>query len=438
MKSQKLNIAITANLVVKILSFLINLLLIKFLYKSLGEVKYGLWVSISMMITYFTIFDFGIGNGLRNSLTKSFSLKQYKKIRHEISTGYIAIVSISSLIVMGLLIINKYSNWTGFFKIPPEFKLEILNSVSVLIVFFGMILVVKMVGVIYSAFQMPQIDNVIKLLGQIIFLFALITITLLNNSINLVTVSLISLLPTAVLYIALSIYLFKYKFKWLQPKISLFTKETLKEISLPSFDFLIINIGVIILLYSDNLIILSQANGESVSAYNILYKLYSLPYVFFHLYVSTHWNAFIDAFALKKTQWIKKKIESFKMLMLGIFFSYLLIYFAENILLSIWIDNSYKNTDFHLSISFIIYFLISTINTAYIYFINSTGKLKLQKIIYIIISIVNIPLSIILMQYYGISGVIIASSICLFPLMLFMYIQHKKIINNTTGGIWLK
>ena len=49
---------------------------------TLGYLKndvYGIWLTISSMLAWFTFFDIGLGNGLRNYLAISISEGDFKK-----------------------------------------------------------------------------------------------------------------------------------------------------------------------------------------------------------------------------------------------------------------------------------------------------------------------------------------------------------------------
>ena len=120
--------------------------------------------------------------------------------------------------------------------------------------------------------------------------------------------------------------------------------------------------------------------------------------------------------------------------------SYAFIYFLEKKLLWFWVGKENIKIDPTTSVNMILYFLISSYTTIYMYVINAYGKLYIQLLGYVIITIINIPLSIFLAKYLniGASGVILASSICLLILLIIIPIQYKKIMTHKISGIWNK
>jgi len=181
-------------------------------------------------------------------------------------------------------------------------------------------------------------------------------------------------------------------------------------------------------------------SGDAVADYNVYYKYYSIPFLFYTIYIGSHWNSFIDAIAKNDFLWIKKKIKLFNKLFLLLMLSYVVLFFINQKVIELWIGKEEIPVDNSLSIYMIIYYLISSFATNYIYVINAYGKLRVQLLSYVVIAIINIPLSIFLVKHFeiGSSGVILSSLICLSILSILMPIQYYKIMNYNAKGIWNK
>ena len=87
-----------------------------------------------------------------------------------------------------------------------------------------------------------------------------------------------------------------------------------------------------------------------------------------------------------------------------------------------------------------IYYSLTIFYAPFTYFINGTGKIKLQMYSVILTAILNIPLSIFLVKNldFGVIGVISATILCLIPHVILCPIQYNKIINYRAYGIWNK
>ncbi|WP_339660429.1 hypothetical protein [uncultured Polaribacter sp.] len=438
-RASRLKLSVYLNLILKIISITISLLLVPVLLVALGKEKYGIWVTVFTFIGWLNVFDLGLGEGLKLKLTAAFSLKKTQKINKLITSTYFFTFVVTSFLLLVFILINLFVDWSLLLGVN-KYANEINNSIFILVVFVLLIFIAKIIGTIYSSLQLPFVENIIKTFGQLFFLIGLLFLNFIDVKLNLIWITVFSLLPTFLMYLGFNISFFKFKASFLIPKIQNICKDTLKEVVKPGFSFFIIQLGCIILYSSDNVIILKLFSANEVTYYSIYYKYYSFPFMFYGLFISSHWNAFIDALAKEDFLWIKKKILLFKKLLLLVILSYVFIYFLEKKLLWLWVGKENIKIDSTMSINMILYFLISSYTTIYMYVINAYGKLYIQLLGYVLITIINIPLSIFLAKYYnlGASGVILASSVCLLILGIVIPIQYKKIMSHKISGIWNK
>jgi len=293
-RTSRLKLSVSLNLILKIISIVISLLLVPILLIALGKEKYGVWVTIFTFIGWLNIFDLGLGEGLKLKLTAAFSLNRTQKINKLITSTYLFTFLVTSVLLLVFIIINLFVDWSVLLSVN-KYAYEINTSIFILVVFVLIIFIVKLIGTIYSSLQLPFVENIIKTFGQLLFLVGLLVINFTEVKLNLIWVTVTSLLPTFLIYLGFNIIFFNFKASFLFPKIKNICKETLKEVVKPGFSFFIIQLGCIILYSSDNVIILKLFSASEVTNYSIYYKYYSFPFMFFGLFISSHWNAFIDA-----------------------------------------------------------------------------------------------------------------------------------------------
>jgi O-antigen/teichoic acid export membrane protein len=79
----------------------------------------------------------------------------------------------------------------------------------------------------------------------------------------------------------------------------------------------------------------------------------------------------------------------------------------------------------------VVYFLLSSVATIFTYVVNATGKIKLQRNLYLFIALINIPISVFFIKLgFGSKGVILSSSLCLIILLIPIYFQAKSILKE--------
>lgn len=82
---------------VKSLNAAINLILVPLTINYVSPTKYGIWLTLSSIILWFTIFDIGLGNGLRNKFAEAKARGNIEQARIYISTSYALLILIFSM-----------------------------------------------------------------------------------------------------------------------------------------------------------------------------------------------------------------------------------------------------------------------------------------------------------------------------------------------------
>jgi O-antigen/teichoic acid export membrane protein len=151
------------------------------------------------------------------------------------------------------------------------------------------------------------------------------------------------------------------------------------------------------------------------------------------------WSAYTEAYVRNDIAWILKTIGVLKKIWYLVVFGVILMTVFADIFYRYWVGTSIK-VPFAVSLTMGVYVLIGTWANIYVNFINGTGKVQLQIVSAVVVSILNIPLAILLAKYlgFGITGVILAPCLCLLPWIFVWPLQVKKILAGSATGIWNK
>ena len=156
------------SLCLKAINIAVNFLLVPMSIGFIGSEKYGIWLAISSIFTWFSLFDLGFGHGLRNKLTESLANENIKLSKIYVSTTY-AIVSVISVVVfLVLLFVNALVDWSSILNVSIEFSNDLSFLFIILLSFFSLQLVLRLITSILFAKQKPSIPPLIYLIGNII------------------------------------------------------------------------------------------------------------------------------------------------------------------------------------------------------------------------------------------------------------------------------
>ncbi|SMC62913.1 lipopolysaccharide biosynthesis protein [Cellulophaga tyrosinoxydans] len=422
----------------KIGTIISNFLLVPLTINYLDTENYGVWLTLSSFIMWFSIFDIGLGHGLRNKFAEAKAKENYQDAQALVSTAYYTIACISICMMVIFFVVNNYIKWSTVFNTSVELDKTLDILLPVVFVFFAIQLIVKLITTIYQANQNHSIDNKIQFFTQILSLFAIWILTKSNESSLLIFGSIFSAIPVIIL-IVLNTYAFNSEFKNFKPRFRLASKKYLKDITGIGFNFFIVQIAALVLFSTDNFIITNLFSPEEVVPYNIAYKYFSILLMVFAIVTTPYWSSFTDAFARKDTNWIENSVKTLMKIWLFVPIGLGLMLFLSDWFYELWVGDKII-IPLQLSLAMALFVAIMTFNMIYVNFINGVGKIRLQLYTSVLTMFLNIPLSMFFGRYleWGTTGVILATCFCLGYTLPLWPMQYKKIINGTAVGVWNK
>jgi Na+-driven multidrug efflux pump len=432
----KKNIAIS--FIIKGISIIINLTLIPLTINYVNPTQYGIWLTLSSIISWFSFFDIGFGNGLRNRFAEAKASGNLKTARIYVSTTYLFLIIIFTIVWILFVIGNFFIDWSRILNTPPEMTKELSILAFIVFTFFCLQMVLKTINTILIADQKSAKSAFFDMLGQLIALVIIFILTKTTNG-SLINLALVLGLIPIIVFIASSSYFYRTQYRHFAPSYKYIKFSRIKDIMGLGYKFFLIQIAGIILFTTTN-ILLTQFYGPSeVTSYNIAFKYFSLVSMIFGIILTPFWSAITEAYVKKDFIWIKTTIKKLNTLSFIFILSCIIMTFIANKVFIFWIGPSVKVST-NLSIMMSIYFIISLLASSSNTFINGIGKIQIQFITSIFSIIITIPLSFLFCRYFnfGPAGVI-ASTLCTtLPCMILYRIQYHKIINGKAKGIWNK
>jgi O-antigen/teichoic acid export membrane protein len=422
----------------KVGSVIANFLLVPITINYLSVENYGIWLTLTSFIAWFSFFDIGLGNGLRNKFAEAKALGKYEDAQALVSTAYYTIACISLFLVLVFFILNYFVDWTLVFNTSVDLRAQLSILLPIIFSFFGLQLVVKLITSIYQADQHHSIQDKIQFYGQFSSLLVIWLLTKTSHSSLLLFGSIFSALPVMIL-VGLNLFAFKTNFSNFKPKFSLWKKKHLKEIMGLGFNFFVIQIAALVLFSTDNFIITRLFSPAEVVPYNVAFKYFSIVTMVYTILITPYWSSFTDAYSKKDFDWIKKSVHTIQKIWFLIPITLFLMTLGANWFYVLWVGDSVI-VPIHLSLAMALFVALLTFNMIYVYFINGVGKIGLQLISSVVSMILNIPLSIYFAKYleWGTTGVILATCFCLLYTTALWPIQYKKLVDGKAFGIWNK
>ena len=152
--------------VLKGLSFIISLLYVPILLSCLDEKIYGVWLALTSVVSWLSLFDIGIGNGLKSKLTESLAVNNIEYSRKLVSTSYVYSALIFSVILVISLIINCFIKWNLLLNVEQIFNNDLTITAFLVIIAFCVRFILQIITPVLAATQNIRFNSLIEFIDE--------------------------------------------------------------------------------------------------------------------------------------------------------------------------------------------------------------------------------------------------------------------------------
>lgn len=427
---------VLGSFVIKGISIIVSLMLVPLTLGYVSSEVYGVWLTLSSVLHWLTFMDVGFTLGLKNRLTEALAHEDFDKGKSLVSTTYFMMVVIFIPLAIILVAISPYVNWCSFFNINPIYESDVLKTIQLLSVFLALQMIVNVFIAVVAAYQKVALSSLFNVIGHIgaLVVIYIMTKTVAPSLSNLTFAY--SLMP--ILAVALfTFFFFHGKFHKICPSIKSVDTKYIKDLWSLGLKFFIIQIQMIVLYQTTNILISNIDSPTAVTQYNIAYKILNIVVMIYTIILNPLWPAFTDAYAKKDFAWMNRTYHKMIKLFFGLCLALLLIVLISPFIYHIWVGDKVQ-VPFILTVFIAVYTLIHCWDALQVMLINGIGTVKLQTYVTLIGLVLHIPLSLFFGRYIGILGVIVSMCIINLIYSTFFTIQINKILHNKANGIWIK
>lgn len=420
----------------KIIGLSCSLLIVPITLHYLEKETYGIWLTMSSILYWFSFFDIGLGNGMRNYLTASISQGDYNMARSYLSTTLILLSLIAIALCVLFVIPLYFLDLTSLFNTTIISQDELRCAMLIAIVFTLISFVIKNIGFIFIALQKYAMNSFLVVLGNVIALFVVYILTKITTGNLVYVVMAFTISPVAVYFIA-SIPIFTH-YPSLRPALKCFDRTIAKGIISKGLGFFLIQITSCLVIFGSANVIITHVIGPSgVTVYNIAYKYFNLLAIAYTIVISPLWNAYTDAYVKNDMQWIGKTfIRSLKIWAMSIACGLGMLLISD-LFYRFWIgDKSNIEVPFSVSLCTLLFIISFNFNNCVTYLLNGLNKIRIQIYTSVITTAFFFILVVISHNKLSIEGVSLYMALCYALMGAIHLYQCKLLICGKAKGIW--
>ncbi len=427
---------ITLSFVIKLVSIGLNLVLVPMTIGFISPGQYGIWLTLSSFVGWFSVMDIGFGNGLRNRFAESMANGRPDEARAYVSTTYAILAALSLMMFFVFLALQPHLSWSRMLNAPAAQEQVLSRLAFFVAMFFCLQFALQPVNTMVVANQQSGKAAMFTLVGGIFSVLSVYIMTRMRTGGLMAIGIVLSAAPVLSLIVA-SAWFYRKEYRQFLPSLAFVRKSYVRGLTGVGLKFFIIQIAAVIFFQTDSFVIAHVFGPEEVTTFNVAYKLFSVVIMGFSLVVAPLWSAFTEAHTKGDMAWIRNVMGRLRRLWGLASLLVLAMVAVSPLIFRLWLGEA-VSVPMGLSIMMGVYMVVYMWQTMHVYLLNGIGRIQLQVYLVLVCGTLNIPLSIFLGRIIGVSGVALSNTL-LFLFMGWLFsVQVKKMFTGDAKGIWAK
>ncbi len=349
--------------VLRVLTAIAQLYLVKILYSFLGQEEYAKFAVLVGIAPWFLLGDFGVGSALQNLISRKIAANE--SYSFELKENLKKSLFSSSLVAFLLLI------FFAILKDTSSLLLKFSNNqigITIFILFVSFTPLLSVIGKVYFAEKKGYKTYFINFIASSVVVGALWLIQnyTFTQPFNIALICF--LLPGFLIGIGITCK--RILFDSVEPS------QKVRPLN-GSMNFFYFGLISNLVLQIDYFFLGALGTSEDILQYNVLSKMFSFAYFFYQAIIQSLWPVFTEDFFLKKSRSIKKNIEkSFILGAVMIVVFTVLFYLYQGLLIEKLLGIHDLNVSPVLFILFGVYYILRAWTDVFACFLQSIEKTR--------------------------------------------------------------
>jgi O-antigen/teichoic acid export membrane protein len=285
-----------------------SLITVPLTIRYLGKERFGLWMTISSVLAMAAFADFGIGNGILNSISDAYGKDDRDTIRHVVSSGLVVLSAIGGILLAAFLCLYPFVSWGDFFRVStPLARAEAGPAIIVFAVCFALNVPLAAVQRVQMGLQESYLIGLWQTFGAAMSLGGVVIGLRMHAGLPML---LAAIAGAPVLAAALNLaQFFEFKERDLRPRWRMVSYKHVRRIAALGGLFFVLQLVVAIAFSADGFIVARWLGAVAVPDYTIPQRMFSLISIVVAMMVSPLWPAYGEAIARGDIRWVQRTLS---------------------------------------------------------------------------------------------------------------------------------
>ncbi len=387
---------------------LVNILCVPIVIRHLGAEGFGIWVTITTTLTMLLVLDLGVANSLTNLIAEANAHGDREHASRYMTTALGLTTGLSVAFALVAWFGWPFIHWDRIFSITNRANVsEVSAAVGVALAIFLLDLPARLAAKVLGGYQELAIANVFSVAGNLGSLAAIAALVYARA--RLATLVAGTSAPIVAADIVCSLWLVWRHKPWLRPRAAHLSRQAIGRILNQGSSLFILQVSGLLVFDTDNVIIAHYLGPADVAPYSTAWRLASGATFVHSLIFPALWPAFSDAFVRGEIGWIRRTFwRVFGVSMLTAVVYAALLAFIGRWAIRVWATSAAVPGE-ALLLLMCVWVLISTYMNNTVTVLLAKGDIRLLAWLALMVGLLNIAVSITLVQRIGAVGVILGT-----------------------------
>ena len=281
-----------------------SLITVRLTVEYLGTERYGLWMTITSVVSMLLFADLGIGNGLVNVISEAHGRDDDEAAHRYMSTGFFALLGIAVLLVGVFVLIYPFISWPRVFNVSSPLAVrEAGPAMVVFIVCFLLNLPLDVVQRLQAGYQEGFATNTWRALGSLLGLSGLIAAMHFGYGLPILILAVVGGQLLGV--VGNWIHEFGWTHRRFWPQWAHYDSAAARKILSIGVWFFVGQACATFSIPVDNIIITQILGPEAVTQYSVPMRLFILIATISGMFVVPLWPAYGESLARGDIHWVR-------------------------------------------------------------------------------------------------------------------------------------
>lgn len=376
----------------------------------LSKEQYGMWLTMSSLVSALGPLDLGIGLGLLTVVSDAYGKDDREGARRAISTAGAMLTLISTLAVVVFGVLYFVIPWAHVFNVTtPTAVSEAGPAAAVLFGAFALGLPLGIVAQVQLAHQSGYISSAWAIAGNLGSFVVLLAMIYFQASLPVLLVGLtcVSLVTAAMN----GYFLFRRQSPWLMPRLHDVDLRAARPLLKTGSFFVVLQLAGLAAYQLDNFVIAQILGAAAVPEYAVPSKLFVLAPTLLSFVLMPLWPAYRESMARGDVAWVKRTLRRSILLAGAVNIpSTLFLIVAGPWIIQVWAHGQIHPTTL-LLVGLGTWTIMNTLNGPFAMLLNGANIVGFQAICSTLMAVANVAISVYLVGRIGVSGAVFGSVI---------------------------